>query len=762
MYQGVIDHIIGSSESSKRDFLGDFTGAFDDFGKSVKNIFHPDGGKKTPVEVVAQYAYDELNHQIPLKDLKEAFKKRYGKMKHSGDKQTDDEEWVEDQIENVIPELKKRYDEADKTNSASKHHERDAGEDLKTTSKKGRNKIRSEAFVYEGQPKSAVDWVSLYAYEKLDHHMPLEELKEGFEKSREALGHSDNQTVDIEWVNDQTDNVIPNLKNMAEALGAHSTSKHHERDADDSSRPKPRSDDYYTGPHFFPYPTSPTPNITEELKFSLGDAFNEWRTNTTGATNLTCSAPCKKADAIHSKEDTTSMAERTKIVEACIKSLIDDPSCFKVYESTDVLKQYLTELVDTGKIKDEEGVIKKFHNRGIIKDRDASNDEVGKAFGSLNSFVSGLASQISSGGAKIGITVSSNLTSNGTAISHAHTSGSTGPGSLTGDAGVDVSQATVYGQDDAAIVPPSSANKGPEGPIAYGSGSIAAQIFESNRMGIEDEDADARKPPIPIDAIVANEKRNDPVHPGEPNPDDSKGGLVALSQNFLDILTTAYKKYKEDLANHSDMSCPLTKENACETPNLALAAGPNATSHDERQHKLERCIVFLDWHPNCLLRYETKEFIKPYLKDLADSGKIDGYAPNSSAAGNSTTNAGAAATPGFTNILNTVVSSIFGSAGSESEAPKINPTGNVAVQARSEQSDDSDGKVDIFAYMDWQKEHVDALLEAVEPEQSDGKFDGHAILDSQKQRAESFGEMAASVQVSSKQAPKPSSKKHVQ
>jgi len=165
MYQGVIDHIIGSSESSKRDFLGDFTGAFDDFGKSVKNIFHPDGGKKTPVEVVAQYAYDELNHQIPLKDLKEAFKKRYGKMKHSGDKQTDDEEWVEDQIENVIPELKKRYDEADKTNSASKHHERDAGEDLKTTSKKGRNKIRSEAFVYEGQPKSAVDWVSLYAYE---------------------------------------------------------------------------------------------------------------------------------------------------------------------------------------------------------------------------------------------------------------------------------------------------------------------------------------------------------------------------------------------------------------------------------------------------------------------------------------------------------------------------------------------------------------------------------------------------------------------
>jgi hypothetical protein len=749
-----------ASKHQERDTGEDPKKKFKDFGVSTGSQIVSEGNKETAVNWISEYAYDQLDHHVPLEKLKERFEKSYDAAVYGFNPETD-EEWANHEIDNTILKMKAKY-EALKGASASKHHERNTGEDLTTTPKDSRNKIRAGAFVYEGQPKSAVDWVSLYAYEKLDHHIPLEELKEGFEKSREALGHRDDRAVDIEWVNDQTNNVLPELQKTYEANQTDSASKHHGRDAGDKPRLEQRDADYYTGTHFFPYPTSPTPNITEELKISLGDAFNEWRTNTTGAANLTCSAPCKKADAIHPREDTTSMAERTKIVEACVKSLINDPSCFKVYESTDVLKPYLAELVDKGKIKDEDGVIKKFYNGGIIKDRDASNDEVGKAFGSLNSFVSGLASQISSGGAKIGITVSSNLTGNGTAKSHSHTSSNTGPGGLTGDADEDDSQEIVHAQGGAATVPPNSPNNEPEDPIAYGSGSIAAQIFESNPMVIEGEDADAQKSPIPIDAIVANQKRNDPVHPREPNPDDSKGGLVALSQNFLDILTTAYKKYKEDLANHSDMSCPLTKENACENPNLALAAGPNATSHDERQHELERCIVFLDWHPNCLLRYETKDFIKPYLKDLADSGKIDGYAPNSSAAGNSTGNAGAAATPGFTNILNTVVSSVFGSTGSESEAPKINLTGNVAVQARSEQSDDSDGKVDIFAYMDWQKQQADALLEAIEPEQSDGKFDGHAILDSQKQRAESFGEMAASVQVSSELAPKPSSKKHVQ
>lgn len=46
---------------------------------------------------------------------------------------------------------------------------------------------------------------------------------------------------------------------------------------------------------------------------------------------------------------------------------------------------------------------------------------------------------------------------------------------------------------------------------------------------------------------------------------------------------------------------------------------------------LQSCVVFLSWHPNCLQRYEAKDFIKPYHEGLADRGKIDGYTPGSSA-----------------------------------------------------------------------------------------------------------------------------------
>ena len=100
---------------------------------------------------------------------------------------------------------------------------------------------------------------------------------------------------------------------------------------------------------------------------------------------------------------------------------------------------------------------------------------------------------------------------------------------------------------------------------------------------------------------------------------------LVLSQGFQDVLATAYKKYKEDVANHSDMSCPLAKENACENSTLTVAPGLDVTNHDEHQRLLNKCIVFISWHPNCLQRYETKDFIKPFLQDLADSGKIHGY-----------------------------------------------------------------------------------------------------------------------------------------
>lgn len=257
IYQGLIDSDIESSETSKRDFGENVKAAFEDLGDTVKSIFNPKGDKKTPAEYVSEYAYNELDHQIPLEKLKESFEKTYKSMKHS-DHQVSDEDWVHDQVKNVIPELKKKYDEANKSDSATRHHE---------------------------------------------------------------------------------------------------------READDKPRPKPGTPEYYTDPSFFPYPMPPTPNITEELKVSLGHAFNQWRANTTEVANSSCSAACSKADAITTKVDHTSEGKRKEMVEACIQSLIDHPSCLAKYQSTDVLKPYLTELVDKGTIKDEDGVIKKFYRR---------------------------------------------------------------------------------------------------------------------------------------------------------------------------------------------------------------------------------------------------------------------------------------------------------------------------------------------------------------------------------------------------------------
>lgn len=80
---------IDLDENSKRDVVESFKAAFNDLGDTIKNIFHP--SDKTPVEAVSEYAYDQSNHQVPLKDLKKAFEKTYSKMTHSGNKQADDD-----------------------------------------------------------------------------------------------------------------------------------------------------------------------------------------------------------------------------------------------------------------------------------------------------------------------------------------------------------------------------------------------------------------------------------------------------------------------------------------------------------------------------------------------------------------------------------------------------------------------------------------------------------------------------------------------
>lgn len=91
IYQGFIDTSIDTGDNSKRDFGENVKAAFDDLSNSIKSIFNPSGEQKTPVEAVSEYAYDALNHLMPLKELKEAFEKSYGKMRHSGDKKADDE-----------------------------------------------------------------------------------------------------------------------------------------------------------------------------------------------------------------------------------------------------------------------------------------------------------------------------------------------------------------------------------------------------------------------------------------------------------------------------------------------------------------------------------------------------------------------------------------------------------------------------------------------------------------------------------------------
>jgi hypothetical protein len=525
--KSIFDPSINLDEKSKRDFGDDFWATLDDVGNSIKSTFHPSEKKETPVEAVSEYAYNELNHQIPLKDVKKAFEKTNREMKHSGNKQADDDHWILDQVENVIPELKKKYDEVNTSDSTSKHHERETGEGFKTIFKDFGSKIRAN-FVYEGENMPAVDWISQYAYDKINHYFPLEELKDRFEKGHEAIGQKGNQTADAIWINDEADNEFPKLKEIYKASKTDTASIHHERDAGEKPRPMPREKDYYTGPHFFPYPTSPIPAIPDELKISLGDAFNTWRTNTTGDANSTCSLACYKANAITTKGDPTPKDERKEIVEACINSLVDDPSCLKEYYSKNVLKPYLTELVDKGTVKDEDGKIKKFYKRRNL----------------------------------------------GTGVYDAH------------------------------------------------------------------------KP--------------------------------VLGQVSKDILATAYKKYKEDLANHSDMSCPMTKENACENPNLAVTAVPDPTN----QKSLETCIVFISWHPNCLLRYETADFIKPHLEDLADSGKIDGYTSKSSAPGNSTSIVGGAAIQGIAKTLLDAGPVILIPTNNESATSKSHGTSNAAVQAR--------------------------------------------------------------------------------
>lgn len=449
------------------------------------------------------------------------------------------------------------------------------------------------------------------------------------------MKHSDHQVSDEDWVHDQVKNVIPELKKRYdEANKSDSASRHHEREANDKPRPKSGTPEYYTDPSFFPYPMPPTPNITEELKVSLGDAFNQWWANTTEVANSSCSAACSKADAITTKVDHTSEKKRKEMVEACIQSIIDYPSCLANYQSADVLKPYLTELVDKGTIKDEDGMIKKFYKRMPV----SAGSPVTPELDLSQNFKDILADAFKK--YKDDIAIHSDMSCPMTKENTCENP------SLVSGAGYDMSPREREHVLETCIVF-----------ISWHPNCL--DRYETTNF-IEPH-LEALAASGKIDGYVSNgsEKRDNLAHSPEPEPDDSpepepddsKGGLALLDQYFKELLGHVFNDYKKDIADHSDMSCHLSKENTCENSTLLSAAEADAMDFEEHRWMLESCVIFLSWHPICLQKYETTYFIKPYLEDLADRGKIEGYTPESTRSGNSTGDAGAALRRGLVHAV---------------------------------------------------------------------------------------------------------------
>ena len=293
------------------------------------------------------------------------------------------------------------------------------------------------------------------------------------------------------------------------------------------------------------------------------------------------------------------------------------------YQSTNVLKPYLTELVDKGTIKDEDGVIKKFYKRKVIHTgRSAApelnlsqnfKDQLAKAFKKYKEDIA------------LHSDMSCPMTKENTCENP----------SLVSGAGYDMSTKEREHVLETCVV---FLSWHPNCLLRYETTNFIEPHLEALAASGK------------IDGYVpsGSEKRDDLAHSPEPEPDDSpepetddsKGGLELLDQYFKELLGHVFSDYKKEIADHSDMSCHLSKENTCENSTLLSAAEADAMDFEERRWMLETCVIFLSWHPGCLQIYESKDFIKPYLRDLADRGKIGGYAPDSSGFGNSTGNAG--------------------------------------------------------------------------------------------------------------------------
>lgn len=117
-------------------------------------------------------------------------------------------------------------DAIDSSVDSSEYFKRGVGEDIKTTFQDMGHKIKS-FFVPAAQRQTPVEFVSKYAYDELDEHVPLKKLKEKFEKNYDGI---DNKEDEKHWVHEQLKNKVPELKKTYDdAEKARADSKYHNK-----------------------------------------------------------------------------------------------------------------------------------------------------------------------------------------------------------------------------------------------------------------------------------------------------------------------------------------------------------------------------------------------------------------------------------------------------------------------------------------------------------------------------------------------------
>lgn len=387
-----------------------------------------------------------------------------------------------------------------------------------------------------------------------------------------------------------------------------------------------------------------TPAMSDALKSSLGDAYNNWRAGNTSKGDPSCrwgSGPCNEADAITTKTDYTSKNKRKEIVQMCIESLISSPNCLGKYQSANVLKPYLAELVDQGKIKDEGGVIKKFYRREDDIDEDSeANEDDGNDDGpdtrlERRRFL--VPGDFFSGVPRIGIPLASGpkplMIAEESKSSLASTWNKTQENIAKGDPQPCPSAPNACDTAKIATTKDDNLKKKIETCIGFLADSpdclenykhdistapyLNQLIDEKKIKSVDGKIAQL----LPFESTKPNQKRN--ADPGNLNyglPGNSwqgfqgfhvpvKTGPEPIADQLKDSLASAWNKTQQNVANGATLSCPPVP-NACDD---AKQGG---------RGKIEACLGFLNDCPDCSERYKHDIAVAPYLNQLIDEKKI--------------------------------------------------------------------------------------------------------------------------------------------